>query len=828
MPQIVQKPVMNVKLGVVPLPSVRPISPPPTLPPSVQNTPLEPHLHRHQQYGASHEWHRLKDNSTHSHVPLTESPKMQPYLYETGNLQLGTHIVNSRGRSHTAGFPGLPPFQRRCTHALADIITSPYTIGLPAQIGVFLHPDGTRRSAFTKQLAAYLKTAYRRLGKKPKDLHQKPDILATLLPTIFALLFSYFCGLIFGWQLGQTIGLTSLILYFLFLSIVLYGGIKKRWKFIQPVAETLLRYARSWRLVVNIIFYKPQKQTTIPSNIRLLPVSLKLGTMESSWDAAFRLSEKMWQAATSKYSKTSVYLQYASKDADCPIERRFRKSCCLPAWFCVILGIMSLLTLLTALRIYTDSGNNVTQYKLGSKITFIAAAIIEVFAIISLLTTVYKPIIRLAKVKKRFQVLKKERNELLLSSQESRGDTKTSLLSADDDLMEDQSSNSIDSMTGHKNHGPSAQVPRSLISPKRAQDYLLRNGLDSLEKDECIDARLEGRLREEVMATCHTLHRLDARNDRQTRFLLSIDATAVSANPATAPQRLAEFCGLLNRLFTLSPQGESGILWSLDDAKDLNEPSDSINSRRLKESTPNVPNIIILLVCKQNISPPCDSGSESQPTCDFWQNALDACHLTIFIDEPTEGPPQTQVGYNNVIESHHCTDSRYPLDVWPTFLSFPDFFVEEHPLADINLCKLKYLLIHMAFLVYIVNLKYLIKDSSRTPEKANGRMLKTSENQSNWSTLLEVATTWICLLVHWPFHTAWLSLFLEEHYFSGRAGQAVRQQIRNSGVIGSGGNSSDEDENTASITSQPVLPEDTLPMLYLRVLERFREWKKTH
>lgn len=145
-------------------------------------------------------------------------------------------------------------------------------------------------------------------------------------------------------------------------------------------------------------------------------------------------------------------------------------------------------------------------------------------------------------------------------------------MSADDDLIEDQSSSSIDSVTGHKNHSHSVQVPRSLISPKRAQDYLLRNGLDSLEKDERIDARLEGRLREEIMATCHTLHRLDARNDRQTRFLLSIDATAVSANPATAPQRLAEFSRLLNRLFTLSPQGESGILWSLDDAKDLNEP----------------------------------------------------------------------------------------------------------------------------------------------------------------------------------------------------------------------------------------------------------------
>ncbi|VDO08301.1 unnamed protein product [Rodentolepis nana] len=104
-------------------------------------------------------------------------------------------------------------------------------------------------------------------------------------------------------------------------------------------------------------------------------------------------------------------------------------------------------------------------------------------------------------------------------------------------------------------------------------------------------------------------------------------------------------------------------------------------------------------------------------------------------------------------------------------------------------------------------------------------MLKASENLSNWSNLLEVATTWICLLVHWPFHSAWLSLFLEEHYLSGGAGQTMRQRIRIPGIIGSDGDSSDDDdddddENTASTASQPVLPEDTLPMLYSRVLER--------
>lgn len=105
-----------------------------------------------------------------------------------------------------------------------------------------------------------------------------------------------------------------------------------------------------------------------------------------------------------------------------------------------------------------------------------------------------------------------------------------------------------------------------------------------------------------------------------------------------------------------------------------------------------------------------------------------------------------------------------------------------------------------------------------------GRMLKTGENQRVWTSLLEVATTWLCLLVHWPFHTAWLSLFLEEHY------SCTQQRVPRgsgggvSGEAAGGGAPTlevDEDDATTSTISQPVLPDDTLSMLYSRVLERY-------
>nr|CDS17559.1 kinase D interacting substrate of 220 kDa [Echinococcus granulosus] len=788
---------------------------PPPLPPL--QSPLaasSSEHHHHHHYLRSREWHNHNEALTHSHSSPPEKYRLSPTKtlgiesYETKNLLLAAYIANSKGKSQH--FPELPPFQRRCAHALADMIVSPYT-ALPALIGVFLRPDGTRRSAFNKQLSVYLKAVYRRMAKKQQGLQSKSDIPATLLPTVLAMLFSYICGLIFGWQLGLTIGLTSITLYSIFLCLVLYGGLVRRWKLAQRIAETLLRYARSWRLIVDILLYRPPKQGRVPTNVRLLPVSLKLGASETSWDAALRLSEKMWEAATSKYSTMAVYLQYASEDASCQSKRRCRKACCIPALGCFILWILSLLTWSTALRVHMNSGEGASQYRHGSKIAFIVSGVVGLLSLLTLLATSVKPLQRLARIHRRFQSLRKERNQLLHCIQQSKDRPKVSVLftGADKEDGEERSTSGTDSMAaGNCSHYH--QSPRG-VALQQQQQPLLRDVEEWLESGKRMTARLEARLRSENMATCHTLHRLDARTERQTRFLLSIDATAsLASSPSSSLYRLAEFCHLLGRVFTSSPRGELGLLWHLDDLCETASETDAATSKSLIETRPNAPNVLILLVGKQDMSPPCNSGSKSEQPCDYWQKVLEACHLAIFIDEPTDGPQRSQndAGLSSLMESHrstdsnHCPDSKPSFDVWPASLSFPEFFVEEHPLADINVNKLKYLLTHMAFL---------------------GRMLKTGENQRVWTSLLEVATTWLCFLVHWPFHTAWLSLFLEEHY-------SYTQQCapRGSGGRGSGEAAGEgaprseegEDDVTTFTISQPVLPDDTLSMLYSRVLER--------
>ncbi|VDK74343.1 unnamed protein product [Dibothriocephalus latus] len=140
------------------------------------------------------------------------------------------------------------------------------------------------------------------------------DLTSAFLPPIIALLLSYILSLLFGWQLGLTVGLTSIFLYILFLAIVIFGGYAKNWKKAIEIGETAARYSRSWRLILDILFNQPPRGTYTPQHVRLIPVTLNLGASYTAWDAAVQLSEKMWAAAATRYSMLAMHLQWAGKD----------------------------------------------------------------------------------------------------------------------------------------------------------------------------------------------------------------------------------------------------------------------------------------------------------------------------------------------------------------------------------------------------------------------------------------------------------------------------------------------------------------------------------
>ncbi|KAL7065213.1 hypothetical protein AAHC03_04986 [Spirometra sp. Aus1] len=248
-------------------------------------------------------------------------------------------------------FSTLTTFQLRCIHAMADIIMCPYT-ALPVSIGLFTRPGVTSREAYMPRLFTYLKELQKQEEPSLEERAGAFDLTSAFLPPAVALLLSYILSLLFGWQLGLTVGLTSVFLYLLFLAIVIFGGYAKNWKKAIEIGETVSRYSRSWRLILDILFNQPPRGTCKPKHVRLIPITLNLGASYTAWDAAVQLSEKMWAAGATKYSMLAMHLQWAGKDIPIASDQRCRKSCCLPLWFWSLLCLLSSLTFATVLRIH--------------------------------------------------------------------------------------------------------------------------------------------------------------------------------------------------------------------------------------------------------------------------------------------------------------------------------------------------------------------------------------------------------------------------------------------------------------------------------------------
>ncbi|KAA3674668.1 uncharacterized protein DEA37_0001868 [Paragonimus westermani] len=76
-----------------------------------------------------------------------------------------------------------------------------------------------------------------------------------------------------------------------------------------------------------------------------------MATCVSGLDAAAVMTEKLWQFAEYKYGKLAVRFQWASKDVFSEPVQTFRKCCCLPLWLWVGLFLLSTLSLATLFAI---------------------------------------------------------------------------------------------------------------------------------------------------------------------------------------------------------------------------------------------------------------------------------------------------------------------------------------------------------------------------------------------------------------------------------------------------------------------------------------------
>ncbi|VDL98263.1 unnamed protein product [Schistocephalus solidus] len=400
---------------------------------------------------------------------------------------------------------------------------------------------------------------------------------------------------------------------------------------------------------------------------------------------------------------------------------------------------------------------------------------------------------------------------------------------------------------------------------------------------------VECQLQRQLLETCLILSMLDSRHgSRQTRFFISVDAIndSMGLNRGSI-KKIAAFCRLLEKILFNAPGGNNGaVQWFVNpairktgvegqDAKDQEE-----NVRKERDACSNltgdepVPNVVLMIMCTEGGSLQTlsefekqfdfprvlsnarnDFGLQSAPTLassvhikdlpvqrlgiiDFWQIIHDSCHLTVYLDEPTPGqlllPDVSDItdhglDQNRLMRMNHAGGGliqpiEVPADTMSTDRSLLEYFLCDHPLADINCSKLRHLLTHIAFLGRLL----------KSEGEQAGTLLKPVRTATQClmrPNFLDVVGAWLCLLLHWPFHTAWLTLFLEEHFsLDERVNSNDQSPAKESHATSTNADQVTLTEGTEEgsgvevgpppVRVNPVSPTDTLSALYLRVLER--------
>ncbi|KER20986.1 hypothetical protein T265_10595 [Opisthorchis viverrini] len=299
-------------------------------------------------------------------------------------------------------------------------------------------------------------------------------------------------------------------------------------------------------------------------------------------------------------------------------------------------------------------------------------------------------------------------------------------------------------------------------------------------------------IRKGLMEACKVLSMIDSRiGKRQTRIVLCITGTGCPTSPTSTIIKLATFIRLVDRLLMQPPEGGTS-----GDVTVMLEPSAKKPTSGKAEGKPTstsklwTPNVIVLVAASVPSSlnptasqlmanpPPLKSqhfvreppsalmGQHPSTWANFklWWSVHHFCHLPLYLEDEPIG-----ARINGPINLHQLpsitSPSMFPLQTTqylPTNSTLLDVYAGIHELADLNTKYLRQLLTMSAFMGRMLNIERLSVEQQgmiRIPAHA-------LPGSASYLPTLAVLVTWLCLIQHWPFHAAWLALFIEEHFRS--------------------------------------------------------------
>ncbi|CAL8098498.1 unnamed protein product [Calicophoron daubneyi] len=362
-------------------------------------------------------------------------------------------------------------------------------------------------------------------------------------------------------------------------------------------------------------------------------------------------------------------------------------------------------------------------------------------------------------------------------------------------------------------------------------------------------------IRKALMDACNVLSMIDGRiGGRQTRVIFCISGAGFLPGTNTALMKLANFLRLVDRLLMQPPDGGSS-----NDVVVMLPPMNTGQSNKeknAKESDPSLPptawtpNVIVLITARiPAYSYPVEGNSygylgsaqarelsRSRSSLNappfqwtnfkIWWSIHHVCHLPLYLEEDPPGFMAKRPADFNLSSKTYQQQPAYNL---PKNASLLNVYLGPHELADLNEKRIRQLVTLTAFMGRMINIDRLVMGQPGLI-RLTSNVPKVDANQPSLFTL----TTWLSLLVHWPFHAAWLVLFIERHFQSHRVEETQQldsSRTRRTSSLGGGSCSLRRTQSAGSDDavlgdgsqpekSDPIDWDSPLSQLHGRVLKR--------
>ncbi|CAH8578016.1 unnamed protein product [Schistosoma rodhaini] len=227
---------------------------------------------------------------------------------------------------------------------LADMFTCRLS-NFPMTVGIFTQQNNKE---YLSQLASEL----HKLNRLENPIPLKFSKLLFIFPLVISAILGYFVGMLTNWQVGLSIGHIGMFIQITFLALIIIGS-----RFCQkPLAirasYLIARFLQWIKLFLNICFCYPVKSINTKTPVRVIVVYHRICPSSTTNMALFSLVEKMWFGLVRHYGQILIRLQRAGKPSGNP-NIKYKRVCCLPAFIVMIAFWIAFLISTSIIRLYS-------------------------------------------------------------------------------------------------------------------------------------------------------------------------------------------------------------------------------------------------------------------------------------------------------------------------------------------------------------------------------------------------------------------------------------------------------------------------------------------